>query len=96
MMSTELQTESNMEVSQAFDFSLPHSRLYVKVKNADVAVVRKTRNQAMYTHQWGNRLGHFRFRLRELMDTCALVSSIFLCFIMNYVRKIKLGIVISN
>ena len=51
MMSTELQTDSSMDVSQAFDFSLPHSRLYVKVKNADVAVVRKTRNQAPYTHQ---------------------------------------------
>ena len=83
-MSTELQTESSMDVSQAFDFSLPHSRLYVKVKNADVAVVRKTRNQAPYTHQYGNRLGHFRFRFPGLQDACASVYSVvFPFFTMN-------------
>ena len=51
MRSTELHTESSMDVSQALDLSLPHSMLYVKVKKADVIVVRATKNQAMYTHQ---------------------------------------------
>ena len=64
MMKNDSKTPIAIAVSQLLDLSVPHSTLYNKRKKADVATVKKARNQPMYAHHQGSLpCGHRDFFL---------------------------------